>query len=166
MSNHHAAALLLVGACFSSIAFADTYVCQLPSKQRVYQNTPCSGGSQTLSAVGDNSGSPRSSGVQDSNAANARRELERQRQWMDQQQTARTHEESKIQQQNSEFMRREAAANEAARQEQLRREELARQEQLRAAEAAKQDKILRQLEEINNNQNAPRTLHCFRGVCN
>ena len=149
-----------------SIGVAQTYVCEQANKQRVYQNNPCSGGAQTLSVVGGSSGSPRTSTRQDSNAANAQSDLERQRQWLQQQQGARTQEENKIQQRNNDFLQREAATMEAARQEQLRREEIARQEQFRAAEAAKQDKILRQLEEINSNQNAPRTLYCHRGFCN
>ena len=166
MFNHHAAAIFIAGVFLSNIAVADTYVCQLSNKQRVYQNTPCSGGAQTLSSVGESSGSPRNSGTQDSNGANAQRELQRQRQWIQQQQGARTQEENKIQQRNNDFLQREAATMEAARQEQLRREEIARQEQIRAAEAAKQDQILRKLDEVSANQNAPRTLFCNRGFCN
>lgn len=166
MNRRFIVSALLVCGCFSGAALAETYVCQLSNKQRIYQNTPCSGGSQTLSSVGDSSSSSRTGSGQDEYAANARRELERQNRWMDQQQAIRSQEENTRQRQIDTLLKQEAAAEQEARQEQLRRQEIARQEDQRRIEAANQDRILREIQDLKNQQSGPRTCVGSRGVYN
>jgi len=108
--------VLIVCLAVASAAVADTYVCELPNKKRVYETSPCSAG-KTISMV--HTFTPEK--TQEQRTAEALKELEaqQQRMWERTRQLA-----AEKQWEIDQYRRQQAAASAAEQEARLRRLEL------------------------------------------
>lgn len=141
--------VLIVCLAVACVAVADTYVCELPNKKRVYETAPCSAG-KTISVI--HTFTPEK--TQEQRSAEALEELkaQQQRMWEKTKQLA-----AEKQWEIDQYRRQQAAASAAEQEERLRRLEF---EATRRPFRLEDQPGFREERPLNCIRTGPNTMNC------